>query len=340
MFGMLTRRGIEVAGYVDRNAYDGQTLLGVPVFKPSAPCIEYELPLIVSIVMTKENRESLFRALKQAGHARIIDGQSIRASEVPFDKNSYECGRGHHTERIHAAKKLLCDAHSVEIFERNVAAHMRRDYSDCVESVNCRQYFPEDVPLTKGYGRFVDCGAYTGDTLRELLNNIGDVDTYIGFEPETELFAMLSAVAAKSRRRLKQLFLFPCAVGSDHRMTSITGDYGSGVTADGGGAAAQMIRLDDALTAFEPTMIKMDIEGAERDALCGAKNLIRRAKPDLAVCVYHYVSDYWEIPLLLAELNPGYSFYMRTHSSCSMETVLYATEIGGSLCQNRFVSHL
>jgi hypothetical protein len=128
---------------------------------------------------------------------------------------------------------------------------------------------------------------------------------------------------------LKQAFLFPCAVGGDNRTAFIEGDYGSGVVGDSGGTAIQTVRLDDALASFEPTMIKMDIEGAERDALRGAENLIRRMKPDLAVCVYHYVSDYWEIPLLLAEFNPGYAFYLRAHSSCTMETVLYVTERSG-----------
>ena len=41
----------------------------------------------------------------------------------------------------------------------------------------------------------------------------------------------------------------------------------------------------------------MDIEGAELDALNGAKATIRKHLPKLAVCLYHVQEHLWEIPL-------------------------------------------
>lgn len=69
----------------------------------------------------------------------------------------------------------------------------------------------------------------------------------------------------------------------------------------------------------------MDVEGAEYDALIGARNIISRYRPDLAICVYHYVDHYFEIPLLIDSWKLGYSFYLRTYDSCGNETVMYAT---------------
>lgn len=57
--------------------------------------------------------------------------------------------------------------------------------------------------------------------------------------------------------------------------------------------------IDDILPNFEPTFIKMDIEGAEYEALIGAESIITRSKPNLAICVYHAVNHIWDIPILL-----------------------------------------
>ena len=74
----------------------------------------------------------------------------------------------------------------------------------------------------------------------------------------------------------------------------------------------------------EVTFIKMDIEGAELKALKGAKNIILRDKPKLAISIYHKPEDIVEIPLFIKELVPEYKLYIRHYSNDSIETVLYA----------------
>ena len=73
-----------------------------------------------------------------------------------------------------------------------------------------------------------------------------------------------------------------------------------------------------------PTFIKMDIEGAEKEAILGAENIIRIQKPKMAVSIYHKREDIWELPKLLLEMNPEYRFYLRHYSFRDAETVLYA----------------
>ncbi len=72
------------------------------------------------------------------------------------------------------------------------------------------------------------------------------------------------------------------------------------------------------------SLIKLDIEGAELEALQGAERIIRRDRPKLAVCIYHKKEDYWQIPYYLKSLAPEYRFYIRHYSNYSAETVLYA----------------
>lgn len=52
--------------------------------------------------------------------------------------------------------------------------------------------------------------------------------------------------------------------------------------------------------------IKMDIEGAEKEALRGARETLRRFRPRLAISAYHLKEDPVEIPALVRDLDPGY----------------------------------
>ncbi len=72
------------------------------------------------------------------------------------------------------------------------------------------------------------------------------------------------------------------------------------------------------------TFIKMDIEGAELEALKGAKQTITRDKPDLAICIYHKDEDIVEIPKYILELNPRYELFLRHYDVTAYETILYA----------------
>lgn len=71
--------------------------------------------------------------------------------------------------------------------------------------------------------------------------------------------------------------------------------------------------------------IKMDIEGAELNALQGAVNVIRRCKPKLAISVYHDLSDFATVPAFISSLNLGYRFYLDHYTIHEEETVLFAT---------------
>lgn len=82
--------------------------------------------------------------------------------------------------------------------------------------------------------------------------------------------------------------------------------------------------LDDICAGKAVSFIKMDIEGAELPSLRGAEKVIEKYHPKLAICIYHSDSDMLEIPEYIMGKYPSYSLYVRHHSQCSAETVLYA----------------
>ena len=53
--------------------------------------------------------------------------------------------------------------------------------------------------------------------------------------------------------------------------------------------------------------IKMDIEGAERQAVAGAAETIKRFRPRMALCIYHLTDDPTVIPAAVLKIDSGYS---------------------------------
>ncbi|MDR1951999.1 MAG: FkbM family methyltransferase [Elusimicrobiota bacterium] len=52
--------------------------------------------------------------------------------------------------------------------------------------------------------------------------------------------------------------------------------------------------------------IKADIEGAERDLLRGAREVLREFAPKLAICTYHFLEDAELLEKIILEANPKY----------------------------------
>lgn len=91
-----------------------------------------------------------------------------------------------------------------------------------------------------------------------------------------------------------------------------------------GGVEVDCIPMDELFASTPVTMIKMDIEGAEYDALIGGSKVIQRDRPILAVCVYHLQSDLWRLPLLARKMLPQHKLYLRPYEGDGFQTVLYA----------------
>jgi hypothetical protein len=85
-----------------------------------------------------------------------------------------------------------------------------------------------------------------------------------------------------------------------------------------------LVCLDEALSGVEPTYIKMDIEGAELDALTGARGIIERYTPVLAICSYHLQNHLWKVPLLIRSFSDKYEFLLRPHFLEGWDLVTYA----------------
>ncbi len=73
-----------------------------------------------------------------------------------------------------------------------------------------------------------------------------------------------------------------------------------------------------------PTLIKMDIEGAEKEALLGAEKIIKEKKPKLIICAYHKPEDIYELPRTIMEMRNDYKFTLWQIGESFWDIILYA----------------
>ncbi len=335
LYDVLRQNNHKIAGFMDRRAEDLGTYCGHKVYLPQLIKDKEKCRIIISIVMDKASRQRLEVDLQTLGYVDIVDGQSIRAHYVYGDTPEAELNRGAYfsafTEEMEAVDSLWADEESRQTYRCNLKAHLQRDYRACMQTED-EQYFVKSLPLKKGFSRFIDCGAYIGDTLQLLCKEQPDVEEVAAFEPNLKNFRQLSEFYNKELScSVRRGFLFPCGVAGETALHHFNLAGGSSAIAQNGGEIIQCVALDDVLKDFAPTFIKMDIEGVEYEALQGAKQMIQKYRPDMAISVYHVIDHFYTIPRLIQSWNLGYAFYLRTHSSCCMETVLYAvaSDFGG-----------
>ena len=175
-------------------------------------------------------------------------------------------------------------------------------------------YYEPDIFQNNKDDIFVDIGAFTGDSILQYVASYGkDYKKIYAYE-------ITERSCNDMRRNLKELHdveirrkgagakpgeMFLNASSSDPSANQLS-DALSGNAGD----RVEIVKLDDDIPdGF--TFLKMDIEGAEYDALLGAEQTIRRCRPKLAICVYHGYDDIWRIPLLIDSFDPNYTFYLR-----------------------------
>ena len=85
----------------------------------------------------------------------------------------------------------------------------------------------------------------------------------------------------------------------------------------------ETVALDEVLAGKRVTFIKMDIEGAEYEALIGARKLIMENRPRMAISVYHKFEDFVTLANLVLEMHPDYRIAFRHYGFDELETVMY-----------------
>lgn len=151
------------------------------------------------------------------------------------------------------------------------------------------------------------------------------MSTAIAYEPDP-LNVKLIRSKIEMMNLANQVFFIPCGVWSKTEILKFSSGGGeSSSIQDDGNISIQCLSLDETLLGVKPGFLKMDIEGAEIEALKGSENTIKKYKPALAISLYHRPDHLFAIPLLINSWDLGYDFYIRSHGNNLFETVLYCS---------------
>ncbi len=191
-------------------------------------------------------------------------------------------------------------------------------------------YFPQDIIKLGPQEVFVDCGAFTGDSIEQFQQaSHNQYQKIIAFEAAPATFRKLQA------RKFKNCICLNCGVWHSHAALSFLSE---GKTTDKLASAqvdrlskvegfsfdVPVVALDHVPECQAMTFLKMDIEGAELNALKGAQQLICLNRPTLAISIYHTDQDLLDIALWIMSLGLDYCYYMRHHGVAFAEVVFYA----------------
>ena len=178
----------------------------------------------------------------------------------------------------------------------------------------------------------IDGGACWGDTALRFAYDAGEEGKIYCFEINQKNLAVMEKNLSLNPEPRRNIEVMKTALWSESSKKLHFSDSGpasrievASDSIDDNMIAA--ISIDDFIEKYKVgkvDFIKMDIEGAELNALKGAEKTIRKFKPKLAISLYHSLDDFVNIPQLVKKLNKEYKLYLGHFSIHAEETVLFA----------------
>lgn len=156
----------------------------------------------------------------------------------------------------------------------------------------------------------VDLGAYDGDTIREFTDFTGGKYKHIyALEPDKRNFKKL----AKNTENMANTDIYNMGAWSKRDTLIFDTQAGRNSRLSSKGEPVEVTDIDSLITC-PVTLLKMDIEGSELQALCGAEKIIKKYKPKLYICAYHRNEDLFTLPIKILQLDERYRIFFR-HSA-------------------------
>jgi FkbM family methyltransferase len=320
----LRRVSVEPLAFVDNDpSLRGALVDGLPVLAPDDAAAHYgESAVVVVTIWTPLGQlayPGVAAQMRTLGCSRTVPFAPLFWKHQEEFLPNFCLDAPHllyaHADAVKAGYRILVDDISRSEYLTQLSYLLSAMDSVGVESPPDREwYFPRDLVHLSGNEVFVDCGAYDGDTIQSFLEaTCGRFRAVVAFEPDplavVRLRTHVQELPSQVRERIHVEQKAVGAVAGSLRFEG-GGTPGSRIS-EAGALTVACVTLDDALGDLAPTFIKMDIEGAEEDALLGAAETIRAHRPILAICVYHVQSHLHRLPTLIGRLCEGYSLFLR-----------------------------
>ncbi len=307
----ITIQGVVASdGFVRNRTFHGFTVKSISDFEK-----EYG-DFVIALCFASPLKEVInnIKALSQK-HMVIMPSVPVYGDEI-FNKAFLE----KHLEKIERAYTLLADQQSRLVFENIIKFQITGDLK---YAFNCETDKNEAFNILKLNSKesFLDLGAYRGDTVDEFLMNVDDYEKIVAVEPDERTFKKLSLHC----ENFKNTTTLNNAIWSESTILTFDDNKGRGSSAQSKGKEILAITVDSIFEKYGKfTYINIDVEGAEKEMLQGAKHSLQQEKPKLCMAVYHRSQDIFSLVNEINKINPEYKFYLRHHPHISFwDTNLY-----------------
>ena len=213
-------------------------------------------------------------------------------------------------EKIDKVYSLLADEWSKKVYDNIINYKISGNIEYLRDITTDREEDLQTVFDFSDNEDYLDLGAYDGDTIKEFARLTDNKFRSItALEPDGKNFKKL-ALATEADERITCVQKAVWDTDTVLRFNNRAGR--NSALNDVGRVEVEATSIDN-LSPDGFSFIKMDVEGAEKQALLGAKRTIAQRKPKLFISAYHRNEDIFELPLLVLSLCDDYKIYFRKH---------------------------
>lgn len=212
-----------------------------------------------------------------------------------------------HQADIERAYALLADERSKDVYKGALDFYYtgRLEYLKAIESDKDEAF--NDILRLKDE-RYLDLGAYRGDTVDEFLKYTDGYEHITAVEPNPKNYLKL----IRHIEGVADADAINAGISDKQGVMRISKKAGRmPVLGDENGIEVPVMTVDG--IDCSPTYIKVDIEGSESAMLNGAERTLRELRPKLNLAAYHRSEDLFSLILRLRDIDPDYEIYLRKH---------------------------
>ena len=243
---------------------------------------------------------------------RLAEKHTVFAPDVPvygdniFNKEFYDSNR----DKFQKVFEILADDFSKKVLENEINFKLSGKLKYLTDIFTDKDEAFRILDLGKNES-YLDLGAYRGDTIEEFLGYTDGYYRHItALEPDRKNYKKLG----KYTKNLRDTRIWNMGIWNSDCDMYFDMSLGRGSSIQVKGSKKVPVTSIDTLYQVQKiSYIKFDVEGAEKQALLGGINTLRRDKPKINLALYHRSEDIFELPLLLHEINPDYRIYIRQH---------------------------
>ena len=306
---MCEKHNIEVADFYASDSFvRGQQFHGKTVLKYSQIKEKYGDGNFISLLSFATRLPDVMETIKN-----IAAENELYAPDVPvfgdnvFDMNFYIKYR----DDLEFVYDMLEDDISKRAFEDIISYKLSGNINYLLNCEHDRDEIFNSLLNVDKYIAYADLGAYTGDTIREVLQYAPSIKYVFAMEPDRKNYKKLERYADSEQ----SCSIAPLNIAAWSEQTTLSfdcsGNRNSNISNQGKIIEIEADSLDNIMMGHRVDYIKYDVEGSEMQALFGSAQTIKKYAPDLCVSLYHRSEDIFLLPALVKHLNSDYKFYLR-----------------------------